>query len=182
MSRLAKPLRFASIVVVIYLGAANAWWHYRNYDIVSDSLVGPLLAWLAHQTNFLWVPGRGLIYVLHDGPATSWSDFLIPVLSSLLWGWVAVFALRLVEYGRSNERWAELTRVAKFRFGAECALVLSILTCWAGMYRNSDPLYLTGFFASCVMIVAALALSVYSSFPRSASSPWLKSGFIRKEC
>jgi hypothetical protein len=166
MSRLRKPLRFAAIVTVIYLGAANAWWHYRNYDTIA----GPrFLAWLAHKTNILWVPGWGLIYVLHNGPATPWSDFLIPVLSSVLWGWVAVFVLRVIEYFRSNEHWAKLTRVARCRFAAECALILSIVTCVAGMYLNSDPLYLTGFFAACALMVAVLALSVYSLFPRSSS-------------
>jgi hypothetical protein len=163
MSNLRNPRR-AAIVIVIYLGAANAWWHYRNYDTIT----GPrFLAGLGHKTNFLWVPGWGLIYVLHNGPATPWSDFLIPVLSSVLWGWVAIFVLRVIEYSRSNYHWAKLTRVARCRFAAECALILCIVTCVAGMHLNSDPLYLTGFFAACVSMLAVLALSVYSLFPRS---------------
>jgi len=147
----------------MYLGAANAWWHYRNYDTAA----GPaFLGWLARKTNILWVPGWGLIYVLHNGPATPLSDFLIPVLSSLLWGWVVVFVVRVIEYAWNHQHWADLTKVSRYRFAAECALVVSIMTCVAGMYLNSDPVYLTGFFASCALIVAVLTLSVYSLFPR----------------
>lgn len=117
--------------------------------------------------NILWVPGWAMFYVLHNGPAARWSDFLIPVLSSVVWGWLAVFVLRVIEYAWSHEHWAALTRVTKCRFAAECGLILSIVTCVGGMYLNSDPLYLTGFFASCVLFVAVLALSVYSLLPRS---------------
>ena len=172
MSGKWKLFRFIAILVVIYIGTANSWWHYRSDDIGAGSFASRSLASLAQHTNFLWFPGWILFYVRDDGAATVWSDRLIPVLSTLFWAWIAMVGLKAVGYTRSKDRSVQLTRVAKLKFVAECAFIISIAACTTGMYLNSDRLYLSACFASCGLIVIVLVLSFYPLFVRCAK--WLR--------
>jgi hypothetical protein len=85
-----KFLTASSIVLVACIAAAFAWWWWRSGAATGIDHVD---LWLTYIAMVLFVPGWFIVGMLDNSQtqlATKLTDILIPVLSGLIWGSLAL--------------------------------------------------------------------------------------------
>jgi len=93
---------FTEAVILLngYIVSALAWWWWRNGPtIVSDRMD----AWLSYLSIVFWLPGGVIVRVFDSGQeelSTKSTDLLIPLLSGIIWGTVALLLLQFVKGSR----------------------------------------------------------------------------------
>ena len=99
-ARLRFSFSGTAIVLNAYIVSALAWWWWRNGPtIVSDRMD----AWLSYLSIVFWLPGGVIVRVFDTGQeelSTKSTDLLIPLLSGIIWGTVALLLLKFVKGSR----------------------------------------------------------------------------------